>query len=410
MSQAPRLDTGFVRAQFPAMETGWAFMENAGGTVAARQVVDRVTDYMSRMHVQPHHAYEVSDEAGRLIVDGQRLMAEMIGAEPEEVMVGPNTTTNVFLLAQAIRSWFSPGDELIVTNIDHEANNGSWRRLEEFGVVIREWKFRPENGGLALDDLDALLTDKTRLVCFTHCSNLTGAVNDVPALVRRIHDAGALACVDGVAYSAHRALDVKAWDVDFYLCSLYKVYGPHLSILYAKREHVERARNNNHYFLEDRLPLKLNPGGPNHELTASLAGVTDYFDALHTHHYGESNLPRLGRMKQVAELMSSHEEVIAQPFVDYLVNKPEVTLIGPASAAHEQRAPTFSFTVKDRTPLEVARGLAKEKIGVGTGHFYAARCVDALGHGEDGVIRASMVHYNTTEEVTRLIETLDTII
>ena len=407
MSEAPKLDTEFVRAQFPAMETGWTFLENAGGTVAARQVIDRVGNYMSRFHVQPLHAYEVAEEAGRLMAESQTLMAEMIGAAPEEVMVGPNTTTNVFLLMHAIRGWFKPGDEVIVTNIDHEANNGAWRRLEEFGMVIREWRFRPETGGLVAEDLDALLNDKTRLVCFTHCSNLTGTVNDVPALVRRIHDAGALACVDGVAYTPHRALDVKAWDVDFYLCSLYKVYGPHLSLLYAKREHVERAANNNHYFLADKLPLKLNPGGPNHELTASLAGVTDYFDTLHRHHYGESNLPRLGRMKQVADLMSAHEEVIAQPFVDFLLSRPDVTLLGSARASHEERAPTFSFVVKDRAPLDICKALADRKIGVGTGNFYAARGVDALGYGEEGVIRASMVHYNTADEVTRLIEALD---
>lgn len=411
MSAPDGLDVAFARAQFPALSGEWALFENAGGTVAARFVLERVQSYIGTLHVQPAYEYGPSSEAARRIAESHRLMAEMIGAEPEEVMIGPNTTMNVFLLSHAIRGWFEPGDEIIVTDLDHEANSGAWRRLEEFGLVVKEWRFHPDTAALEPSDLEALLTERTRLVCFTHCSNVTGGVNDVAGITRRAHEAGALVCVDGVAYAPHRALDVKAWDVDFYLCSLYKVYGPHLSLLYAKRAHVERAANNNHYFLADKLPLKLNPGGPNHELTAALAGVTDYFDALHAHHFGQTNLPLHGRIKQISGLMAEHEERIAAPFVDFLRSKPGVRLIGKQTMDKDQRAPTFSFTVEGHSPADLARSLAEHRIGVGHGDFYAARCIESLGLAEQGgVLRASMVHYNSEDDVRRLIDALDAVL
>ena len=178
------------------------------------------------------------------------------------------------------------------------------------------------------EGLAALLNERTRLVCFGHCSNITGSFTDVPALVRMIHDAGAHACVDGVAYGAHRAIDVKAWDVDFYLCSTYKLYGPHLALLYGKRARLEQAAPLNHFFLDDELPLKLNPGGPNHELSAGLAGITAYLDALHAHHEGETNRPLHGRLSSIFERVAAHEEALGAPLLEFLASKPGVRLIG----------------------------------------------------------------------------------
>ena len=168
------------------------------------------------------------------------------------------------------------------------------------------------------DTLKGLLSDKTRLVCCSHCSNVLGAINDIAAITRTVHDAGAMVCIDGVAYAPHRALDVKALDVDFYLLSLYKLYGPHVSLLYAKKEHLEGLPGQNHFFLDDQMPLKMNPGGPNHEFTAALVGVADYFEALATHHLDEPPNTFQGRIEAVFGLIADHEQALAMRFADFL--------------------------------------------------------------------------------------------
>ncbi len=401
-------DVAFARTHFPALSGDWALLENAGGTLVAAQALARIRTYMSDYQVQPGAPFPASSRAAEMIDESHRAMAAMLNAAPEEVMIGPSTSMNVFLLAQALRPGFREGDEIIVTNLDHEANSGAWRRLAATGITVREWCFDPETAALVPQHLAALLTERTRLVCFTHCSNITGGFNDVPALVRMIHDAGALACVDGVAYAAHRAIDVKAWDVDFYLCSTYKLYGPHAALLYGKREHFEQAAPLNHFFLDDALPLKLNPGGPNHELTAGLAGITAYLDALHAHHEGETNLPLHDRLMQVFARAAAHEEALGTPLVDFLTTKRGVRLIGYRIADRNRRAPTFSFAVDGRDAEEIARAVEPHRVAIRAGDFYAARCIRDLGLADrGGVVRASMVHYNTAEEVGRLIRALD---
>ena len=243
---AAPIDVAFARAHFPALSGPWALFENAGGTLVASQALERIRTYMTECQVQPGAAYPASARAAQMIAESHRAMAAMINATPEEVMIGPSTSMNGFLLAQALRPGLGEGDEIVVTNLDHEANVGAWRKLAADGITVREWQFDPDSLALEPEGLAALLSERTRLVCFGHCSNITGGFTDVPALVRMIHDAGALACVDGVAYGAHRAIDVKAWDVDFYLCSTYKLYGPHLALLYGTRAHFERAAPLNH--------------------------------------------------------------------------------------------------------------------------------------------------------------------
>ena len=405
---SPPFDTAFARAHFPALAGAWALFENAGGTLAAEQVLERIRTYMAEYQVQPGAAYPASARAAEMIAESHQAMAAMINAEPEEVMIGPSTSMNVFLLAQALKPGLREGDEIVVTSLDHEANVGAWRKLAAEGVTVREWRFDRESFALEPEGLAALLNERTRLVCFGHCSNITGGFTDVPALVRTIHDAGALACVDGVAYAPHRAIDVKAWDVDFYLCSTYKLYGPHLALLYGKRAHFERAAPLNHYFLDDELPLKLNPGSPNHELSAGLAGVTAYLDALHARHEGESNLPLHGRLAAIFERIAAHEEALVAPLLDFLAAKPGVRLIGNPSADRHVRAPTVAFAVEGRDAGEIARAVAAHRVAIGAGDFYAARCIEALGlASRGGVVRASMVHYNTADEVQRLIRALD---
>jgi cysteine desulfurase family protein (TIGR01976 family) len=411
MPAAKTLDIDFVRGHFPGINE-CAFFENAGGTFVPQSVIDRVRAYMQETQVQPGGVYGVSERATERIAQSQKLMAHMINADPEEIAIGPSTTMNVYVLAHALRDWFRPGDELIVTNLDHEANSGAWRRLAEYDVVVKEWPINPETAELETEVLERLLTGRTRLVCFTHCSNITGSINDAAALIRRVHDAGALACVDAVAYAPHRLLDVKALDVDFYLFSAYKLYGPHLGLLYGKREHLLRARGQNHFFIdEDEIPLKLVPGGVNHELTAGLTGIVDYFDALYRHHFSEGKNSLHERLQAVFDLISSHEQTLATRFIEFLKSKPDVRVIGRARSGRAQRVPPLSFVVNQRDSNEFPDYLAERGVAIRAGGFYAERCIEALGLGrQNGVVRASMVHYNSRDEVDRLIEHLDNVL
>lgn len=270
----------------------------------------------------------------------------------------------------------------------------------------------PASAELEIDRLTELLTERTRLVCFTQCSNITGSINDVGTIARTVHDAGALVCVDAVAYAPHRALDVRSLDVDFYVFSAYKLYGPHLGVLYGKREHLLRAHGQNHFFIgEQDIPLKLIPGGVNYELTAGLHGIIDYFESLYRHHLGSSDAPLHQRLAELFEPIALHEQVLANRFLNFLAAKPKVRLIGRASAEKTHRTPIFSFVVSDRDSEQFPLSLIDHRIAIRAGDFYAKRCINALGlDKQNGVVRASMVHYNTVQEVDRLIERLDFLI
>lgn len=406
------LDVDFCRSHFPELSGDWVFMENAGGTLVPRQVIDRLNHYASNCQVQPGEGYPASDEAQRMIDEGRDALATLINADPGEIVVGPSTTANVYVLSHALAPLFAPGDEIVVTNQDHEANNGAWRRLEARGVVVREWRMDADTDDLELADLEPLLNDRTRLVCFTHCSNIVGMIHDAKAIVKRIHDAGAVACVDGVAYAPHRRVDVKDLDADFYLYSPYKIFGPHLGVLYGKRDALSKTANQNHYFVpEGDYQRSLCPGGPNHELTAAAGGIAEYFDALHEHHFPGANAAKQERLDNVFRLITDHETAMASRLGACLSSKPAVRVIGRGAAGRRERVGVFSFLVKGRDSRDVAKQLRAAGIGAHADDFYAARCIDALGarpHG--GVVRVSLVHYNSMVEVEILADALDRIL
>ena len=405
----PRLDIGFVRAFFPNLDDGWAFFENAGGSYVPRTVIERITDYMSTTQVQPGGAFASGMRAAEKRAEAQRLMAEMINAEEDELIIGPSTTTNVYVMSHALRPFFGPKDEVIVTDLDHEANGGAWRRLDRIGVTVKEWRVNPDTVELETDELDALLTERTRLVCFTHCSNVAGGIMDVAAIAKKVHAAGAMVFVDGVACAPHRAIDVKALDVDFYALSFYKLYGPHLAMVYAKRAHLSACEPQNHFFIgEDRPALRVNAGYPPHESTAALPGIVDYFEAVHRHHFETPENTLRERIKKVFGLFAEHEERLATRFVDFLGSKRDVRIVGRGSGAAALRAPTFSFTVRDRSSAALPPVAAKGRVAIKNGNFYAHRLMKSLGLApDDGVVRASMVHYTSEDDVDRLIEVLD---
>lgn len=396
------LDLEFVRAQFPALQTPWALFDNAGGSVPSRHTIQRMTDYMSRHAVQLGASYDLSVAAGAAVDEGRAVAAGLLGADVNETVLGPSSTSLASRLAQSLAAGWSEGDEVVVTNLDHETNIGPWRRLEERGIRVREWRFRPETMGLELEDLEPLLNSKTRLVAFTHCSNIVGQIHDVSTVAARIREAGALSCVDGVAYAPHRRVDVKALGVDFYIASLYKVFGPHVGALYGRRSALLEGRNVNHFFVdEDQVPYKFEPGGVVHEAVAGVAGIGDYLAGVARHHGVDDPF----------EPMAAAEARLGAPLLSFLDSSPKVTLLGSADPDPNTRVPTIAFTVEGRDASEIPAALDKEKLAVRYGHFYAHRAVEALGlHQRGGVVRASLLHYNEPQEVERLIEALDRLI
>jgi cysteine desulfurase family protein (TIGR01976 family) len=412
MGAKTTLDAAFCRAHFPALASGWVFMENAGGTLVPTQVTDRISDYMANYQVQPGEGYEPSMRGAERIDEGRATLAAVINADVDEIVIGPSTTSNVYVLSHALRPLMVAGDEIIVTNQDHEANNGAWRALESRGLVIREWRMNEDSDDLEIDDLGALLNERTKLVCVTHCSNIVGLVHDIKQIAALAHQAGALICVDGVAYVPHRRVDVHDLDIDFYLYSAYKLLGPHMGVLYGRRELLALLASQSHYFLDDDdFQRRLCPGGYNYELTAGAAGITDYFDAVHDHHFPGANVTQSQRMAQVYELFADHETCVARPIEDFLRGRDGIHLAGQGADSSRERVGVLSFFMKGQDSGDIVRQLHDHKIGVYADDFYAARCIDALGAREHGgVIRPSLAHYNSTEDVTRLLDQLDRIL
>ena len=402
-------DVEYARGRFPALSADWALFDNAGGSVPLAGVIERVRDYMSRWQVQLGATYRHSATAAALVAEGQRAAARLVNAGSDEVVLGPSSTMNVRVLARALRPLFSPGDEIVVTNLDHETNVGAWRLLEEEGLRIREWRFDPGRLELTLEGLEPLLGQRTRLVCFTHCSNVVGTIHDAAAIIRRVHEAGALTCVDGVAFAPHRRVDVKALDADFYLVSLYKLGGPHLGLLYGKHELLRRARGQNHFFVpEDEVPYKLEPGNVVHELTAALPAVLEHLLDLDARHFPGAAVPEPARLERVYDTIAAHEAALAAPLLDFLRSRRGVRILGLAEADPARRAPTVSFVVDGRDSSEIPTRLDGEGIAIRYGHYYAHRAIDTLGLlPRNGVVRVSMFHYNTAAEVARLVAALD---
>jgi len=406
------LDLGFIRSQFPAFSEpsleGFAHFENAGGSYACGQTIERLDRFYRQTKVQPYYAFQPSKTAGELMDAARARLAAWLNVSADELHFGPSTSQNTYVIAQALGQLLKPGDEVVVTNQDHEANIGSWRRLESAGIVVREWRIDPDSAELRAADLEVLLGPRTRAVAFTHCSNIVASINPVRQLTELIHRAGAWAFVDGVSFCPHGLPDVAALGADLYLFSLYKVYGPHLGAMVMRRELNTALPNQGHFFNSTIPGKRFVPAGPDHAQIAAVNGVVDYMEAVASHHQLDDPLPS-ARAAGVRKLFRDHETALLQPLLDYLAAKPGVRLIGRTAAA--ERAPTVAFTVSGRRPAELAASLANAGLGVGTGDFYAYRLVQALGIDPgEGVVRASFVHYTSGQDISRLIEALDALL
>jgi cysteine desulfurase family protein (TIGR01976 family) len=390
------LDLSFVRSSFPALASGYVFLDNAGGSQTLRGVADRVRDYLLTSNVQHGASYAVSRLAVARVAEAVAAMAGYMGAaSPEEIVVGPSTTQLLHNLALAMAPQLAPGDEIILSEAEHEANAGPWKRLAARGVVLRPWPLDPQTLRLEPRTLEQLLTPRTRLVAFTHVSNLLGTIHDVPAITRLAHQRGARVCVDGVAYAPHRMLDVAAWDVDYYVFSAYKVFAPHLGVLYGKRALLDGLAGINHEFITSGA-YKLQPGNLNFELTYGLLGLTEYIASLG------------GRAPAFAAI-AEHEERLAARLLERLRALPGVQVHGEPTADRRKRVATVSFIARGRTPEQLVTAVDPHGIGIRHGDFYSKGVARLVAPGEPrslGVVRVSMAHYNTLEEIDRAAEAI----
>jgi selenocysteine lyase/cysteine desulfurase len=402
------MDLEFIRRQFPAFTeptlAAQAFFENAGGSYPCSQVVHRLYEYYRRLKVQPYYVFAASTEAGEWMDASYARLAEYLGVTSAEVHFGPSTSQNTYVLAQAFRSLLKPGDEIIVTNQDHEANSGVWRRLANHGVVVKEWAIDRETGRLDPSKLDTLISERTRLLTFPHASNVVAHINPVAQIAAKARSAGVLTVVDGVAWAPHGLPDVRSLGADVYLFSLYKTYGPHQGLMVVRQELLEKLGNEGHYFNADSAHKRLNPAGADHAQVACARGIAEYFDALDAHQHPSAAAQE--RPRRVREALRAQERPLIEQLLDHLRARKNIRLLGPGETA--ERAATVAFVPKNVTPAELGRRLAQRGFMIGYGDFYAVRLLAAMGVDPDrGAARLSFVHYTSPADIAGVIRALD---
>ena len=403
-------DLEFVRSQFPAFSSpelaGQAFFENAGGSYMCQQVIDRFDRYFTHRKVQPYGFFAASIEAGEEMDSATRRMARYLNVNEDEVMFGPSTSQNTYVLAQAFLKKMQPGDAVIISQQEHEANTGAWHRLAEHGMDVRIWPIDPDSGRLSLDTLRPLLDEKVHFVAMTHCSNVVAEINPVRDVADLVHAAGAVLLVDGVSYCPHGLPDVDALGADIYLFSTYKTYGPHQGVMVVRQSARDRLAPQAHYFNHDIMSKWMVPAGPDHAQIAASNGILDYFDALDAHHGGADDP---GRPRRIEHMCRAAEKANLKPMLDYLSGRNDIRLIGPDDP--ELRAPTVAFTSNRLGAEEVARSLAQHGVMAGAGDFYAVRVLEGVGiRPADGVVRLSFVHYTSREEIDQTLKALDAVL
>ncbi len=401
------MDIDFVRKQFPALQSGFIFMDNAGGSQVLGKTVEYISDYLINSNVQLGATYKISALAGEKLNTVTASVARLINsADIKEVVMGSTATMLLRILSLSlIRKW-KARDEVIITNTDHEANVSCWTDLEEQGIKIKIWKVNPETFHLDIQELEKLLTSRTKLVAVAHCSNILGTINPIKEITEIVHKAGALICVDGVAHAPHRKVDVQELGVDFYIFSWYKVFGPHLSLMYGKLDLLTEMKGLNHYFFKpEDVPQKFQPGNLNVELTYGLKAFPEYLINFYDHHLPHLNASEEEKFRQSFKIIAEYEKSLGEKLLSFLNSVKEIKIIGETTAKSGNRVPTISFIHEKINSPDIVAEIDKENIGIRFGDFYAKKLVHDLDlekHG--GVVRVSLVHYNTEEEVEKLIE------
>lgn len=405
------LDLAAIRARFPALALPVAgrpaaFLDGPAGTQVPRSVIDAISNHLIRANANTAGTFVTSVRNDEAVAGARSAMADLLGCDAREIAFGPNMTTLTFALARGLARAWKPGDEVVVTAIDHDANVAPWRALQDLGIVVRTVDFRVEDCTLDLDDLERQVGPRTKLVAVGWASNAAGTIQPIRRAgdIARRH--GALFFVDAVHYAPHAFIDVAEIDCDFLVCSVYKFYGPHAGVLYGRAELLERHRPYKVRPAPDSLPGRWETGTQNHECLAGTTAAVDYLASLG----GTANgtLPRRERLRVAFERIGAHEQALARRFLAGLRDIEGIRLYGIADPARlEERAPTFSMRLARMTPVEASTALGEQGIFTWSGNYYAIGLTERLGVEQSGgLLRIGFVHYNTPEEVDRTLTAL----
>ena len=439
------LDIAWVRAQFPALaETvdgqPAIFFDGPGGTQVAGQVIDAISSYLTRSNSNTHGAFLTSRRTDETIEAAHAAMADFLGCDPDEVVFGPNMTSLTFMLSRSIGREIQPGDEIVLTRLDHDANFSPWKALEERGAVIKVVDIDVEDCTLDMDQLRREITPRTRLVAVGYASNAVGTINDVAEITRLAHSVGALSFVDAVHYAPHGPIDVRAIDCDFLACSPYKFFAPHAGTLYGKREHLQRLHPYKVRPATEELPGRWMTGTQSHESMAGVTAAVEYLAELGRKVGGamlsavdtkteerdvqpgdgaaresqydeladETSPPRRGAILAAMRAIQAYERTLAERLIAGLLEIPGLTFYGITEPQRfGQRTPTVAVRLAGHTPRQLAERLGERGIFVWDGTYYALNLTERLGVERDGgMLRIGLVHYNTASEVDRLLAVL----
>ena len=421
-------DLSLYRRYFPSLSLASGgreaiFFDNPGGTQVAQQVIDSMVAYFREANANTHGAFLTSNRTDQMIAEARSCMADFLhAAGPHEIVFGPNMTTLTFAFSRAIGKTLQPGDEIVVTVLDHDANVAPWMALQERGVVIRTVDVHSENVTLDMDDMRSKITDRTKLVAAGYASNAVGTINDVATIIGWAHEVGALAWIDAVQFAPHGPIDVQELDADFLVCSSYKFFGPHLGILYGKAEYLEKFPAYKVRPASDNIPERWETGTQNHEGLAGLVGVINYLTMI-----GRDNKDRYlelfrvssgtknsyhGRqleLKIAMQALMDYERVLSAQLLAGLREIKDLRVYGITDSNQlALRVPTIACTVEGHSPRELAEYLATQGIFAWDGNYYALGIMERLGlESKGGALRLGMAHYNTIEEIDRVLECLE---
>jgi cysteine desulfurase family protein (TIGR01976 family) len=411
-TETTALDLTWVRSQFPSLAQSVngqsaVFLDGPGGTQVPQRVIDAIADYLAHSNANTCGAYATSRRTDAVIARARAAMADFLRCDKDEVAFGPNMTTLTFAISRAIGRELGPGDEILLTHLDHDANVSPWRALEERGVTIRFAEINPDDCTLNLADLTQKISSRTRVVAVGYASNAVGTINDVKEIIRLAHHKGALAYIDAVHYAPHGPIDVRALDCDFLACSTYKFFGPHMGVLYGKREHLQRLQPYKVRANTNAIPNCWEWGTLNHECIAGIAACVDYLADL-GRHLDSSVTTRRAALVAAYRSIQQHERGLAEILLHGLLEIPGLKLYGIADPAEfDRRCPTFAVRIANHTPLELATGLGDRGIFTWDGNYYALNLTERLDVEKDGgFLRIGLAHYNTAEEVARLLRAL----
>ena len=411
------LDLQLIRGKFPSLKRNGIFLDNPGGTQIAQPSLDRIVAYLTQHNANHGGAFDTSVESDRVLEEAHQAMADFINANrPEEIIFGANMTTLTLYISRSLARTWKPGDEIVVTHLDHDANISPWvLAAEERGCKVRWVDFHLEDGTLNIEAMQASLEGKPRMVAVGYASNALGTINPVSEITRMAHAAGALVYVDAVQYAPHGPIDVQDLGCDFLVCSAYKFFGPHAGILYGRYDLLEELFAYKVRPAPNDLPGKFETGTQNHEGIAGVLGAVEYLEWIGTEFggaYQEKFAARYKdrrlRLKQAMVSVRAYEYELSRALLETLEETPGARIYGLRDVLRlEERVPTFSFTLKGWSPRQAAERLAQEGIYVWDGNYYALSVTESLGLEESGgMIRVGPVHYNTTGEIDRLREAL----